>query len=225
MRLAFKAAAAAATVLLLGAAPPTDWRTTTGVAPTGGFTVGNPAAKVQLVEYLSYTCPHCGHFVAESKAALHDGFVRSGAVRVETRSAARDPYDLAAWTLARCGGPARFARLNAAIFAGQEAWIKRGEAYATANTATLGTLPQRARVAVLIARSGLGAIGAQAGVTPAALKACLASDTHMDAVLKMTQAAFAKIPGTPGFEINGRLAENVASWDALEPELRAAGAR
>ena len=216
---------AAAAVLLLGAAPPQDWRTVTGIAPTGGFTVGNPKAKVQLVEYLSYTCSHCGHFVAESRAALHDGLVRQGAVRVETRSAARDPYDLAAWTLARCGGPARFARLNAAIFAAQEAWIKQGEAYAVANTATLDKLPQRARLALLVARSGLGAIGARAGMTPAALKACLANDVHMNAVLKMTQAAFARIPGTPGFEINGQVAQNVASWDALEPRLRAAGAR
>jgi hypothetical protein len=44
-------------------------------------------------------------------------------------------------------------------------------------------------------------------------------------VLKMTQAACARIPGTPGFEINGQVAQNVASWDALEPRLRAAGAR
>lgn len=216
---------AVVTALLIGAAPAKDWRLTTGTAPTGGFTVGNPAAKVKLVEYLSYTCPHCGHFVAESKVALHDGLVRRGVVRVETRSAARDPYDLAAWMVARCGGPKRFAALNAAIFASQGAWMDKGQAYATANLETLKAMPQLAQIAKLIDQTGLGAIGAQAGVTPVAMKACLASDAQLKAVLAMTEAAFKKISGTPGFEIDGVVADNVADWRALEPKLRAVGAR
>jgi protein-disulfide isomerase len=211
--------------MLIGAAPAKDWRQTVGVAPTGGFTVGNPAAKVKLVEYLSYTCPHCGHFVEESKVALHDGLVRRGVVRVETRSAVRDPYDLAAWMVARCGGPRRFAALNAAIFASQAAWMDKGQAYATANLESLKALPQLAQIAKLIEETGLGLIGARAGVTPVAMKACLASDVQLKAVLAMTEGAFKKIPGTPGFEINGVVADNVADWGALEPKLRAAGAR
>jgi hypothetical protein len=218
--------AALAAVLTIAAAPPAkDWRQTAGVAPGGGFTVGNPAAPVKLVEYLSYTCSHCGEFVAASKVPLHDTLVRSGKVQVETRSAARDPYDLAAWLLARCGGPRRFAALNAAIFARQNAWMTRGEAYAQANLATLKAMPQLKQMRAILDNSGLSAIGAASGVGPAQLTACLATDVELSKVLAMTDAAFKKIPGTPGFEINGALADGVASWAALEPKLRAAGAR
>ncbi|MEG8038960.1 hypothetical protein QP166_06215 [Sphingomonas sp. LR60] len=33
-----------------------------------------------------------------------------------------------------------------------------------------------------------------------------------------------KVPGTPAFEINGRLIQNVG-WTQLQPHLRAAGAK
>ena len=214
-----------AATLLLGAAPARDWRLTTGIAPTGGFTVGNPAARVKLVEYLSYTCPHCGHFVAESKAELHDALVRNGTVMVETRSAARDPFDLAAWLLARCGGPRRFTALSSAIFAQQEAWLAKGDSYAKANLPALQAMPQMKQMRVLIDATGLGAIGARHGVTAAQLNACFAKPDDLKSVLAMTDAAFKKISGTPGFEINGTLAAGVSDWATLAPRLRAADVR
>ena len=33
-----------------------DWRTHVVMQPSGAYAIGNPAAKVKLVEYLSYTC-------------------------------------------------------------------------------------------------------------------------------------------------------------------------
>jgi protein-disulfide isomerase len=215
----------AAAVIAIAAAPPQDWRLTTGVAPSGGFTAGNPAARVKLVEYLSYTCSHCGDFVKASKPTLVDTMVRGGSVQIETRSAARDAYDLSAWMVARCGGPKRFMAINSAIFADQAGWIARGEAYAQANLAAVQAMPQLKQLRTIADRSGLTAIGTRAGITPAAMNACFATDTELKRVLAMTDAAFKKIPGTPGFEINGTLADGVASWDALEPKLRAAGAR
>lgn len=221
-RLAMLAAAALA---LVAAAPVKDWRLVTGTAPgSGAFTVGNPAAKVRLVEYLSFTCSHCGDFVLTSKAPLHDGLVRGGSVAVETRSAARDPYDLAAWMVARCGGAARFHRLSSAIFAAQAKWTAAGGAWAQANMAALQAMPQRRQLRTIADRSGLSAIGAAHGVTPARLDQCLATDTELNRVVAMTEAAFAKIPGTPGFEINGKLVD-AHDWASLEPQLRAAGAR
>lgn len=209
---------------LVGAAPARDWRHTVGTATGGGFTVGNPAARVKLVEYLSFTCPHCGHFAAQSAAVLHDAMVRGGSVAVETRSAARDPYDLAAWMVARCGGPRRFHGLSAAIFAAQGSWTAKGSAWALANRATIEPLSRRAQLRMIADRSGLSAIGARAGLTPAALDACFADDARLTAILVMTEAAFARIPGTPAFEINGALVDG-SDWASLEPKLRAAGAR
>jgi len=210
---------------LTAAAPVKDWRTNATVAPSGAFVVGNPAAKVKLVEYLSFTCSHCGEFVHESKAALHDTMVRDGSVQVETRSAARDPYDLAAWLVARCGGPRRFHALASAIFADQDGWTTRGGTWAQANLTALKAMPQLGQLRAIADHSGLSAIGTKAGITAPALNACFASDTDMKKVLAMTDVAFSKIPGTPGFEVNGTLAPDTFNWATLEPKLRAAGAR
>lgn len=218
-------ALAAAVLATAAIAQTKDWRASTGTAPTtNGFTIGNPAAKVKLVEYLSFTCGHCGHFFSDAKAPLHDAMVRNGSVQVETRAAIRDPFDLAAWNVARCGGPARFTALAGAIFAKQDDWMAKGQAYARANLDALKALPQPQQISTIADQSGLSAIGQANGVTPAALKACFANDAQMKSLVAMTEAAFTRISGTPSFEINGQLVEG-HDWHVLEPKLRAAGAR
>ncbi|MEA3079375.1 MAG: hypothetical protein QOF05_783, partial [Sphingomonadales bacterium] len=42
--------------------PKVDWARTVVATPEGGFRMGNPSAKVKLVEYGSLACPHCRHF-------------------------------------------------------------------------------------------------------------------------------------------------------------------
>src|SRR3546814_10610065 len=45
--------------LLTAAAPPAaPWSATIGESGIGAYRVGNPQAKVKLVQYFSYTCPH-----------------------------------------------------------------------------------------------------------------------------------------------------------------------
>ena len=44
------------------AKPRTDWARTVVATGAGGFRMGNPAAKVKLLEYGSLACPHCRHF-------------------------------------------------------------------------------------------------------------------------------------------------------------------
>ncbi len=221
----FVIALAAAVLATAAIAQTRDWRRTTGTAPaTSGFTIGNPAAKVKLVEYLSFTCDHCGHFFSDAKVPLHDAMVRNGSVQVETRAAVRDPYDLAAWSVARCGGPARFGALAGAIFAKQGEWMAKGQTYARANIDALKAQPQPQQIRTIAEQSGLSAIGQANGLTPVALNACFANDAQLKSLIAMTEAAFARISGTPSFEINGQVVDG-HDWHVLEPKLRAAGAR
>ena len=88
------------------AAPAKDWSRTVTLTKEGAHLIGNPAAKTRLVEYVSYTCPHCAHFVAEGTTPLKAGWVAKGLVAVEVRHLVRDRYDLVAALLARCGGAA-----------------------------------------------------------------------------------------------------------------------
>ena len=217
----------AAAVLATAAAPQSakDWRATASLSPTGSVLVGNPAAKVKLVEYLSFTCSHCAEFAHDSKAPLHDSLARRGVVRVETRAAVRDGFDLAAWSVARCAPVAQFSGLSGEIFAGQATWGERGNTWLQANSATMRSLPLPRQIRAFADGAGLTAIGARHGLTAAAFDRCLANPATGRQLDAMTKAAFARIPGTPGFEINGKLVDGVAAWSALQPALAAAGAQ
>ncbi|MFL9840011.1 thioredoxin domain-containing protein [Sphingomonas sp. ST-64] len=205
-------------------APARDWRTYVVQAPSGAFLIGNPAAKVKLIEYLSYTCPHCAHFVEESKASLHDDLVKRGQVRVEFRHAIRDPLDMTAALLARCSGPRAFAGTSEALFATQSTWYQQGAQWWQANIGTIEGQPPLARFKALANGSGLAQMMRKRGMTTARINQCFATPTDLDKLTAMTDAAWKTISGTPSFMINGK-AGGGGHWQTLEPELRAAGAR
>ena len=98
---------AAAAVLLSGQTRVrADWDTV--VAETDlGHRVGNPDAKVKLVEFFSYTCPHCAEFAQQGEGAIKLGYVIPGTINVEYRHLIRDPVDLTVGMLVNCSAPAR----------------------------------------------------------------------------------------------------------------------
>ena len=202
-----------------------DWTAHVTQTPAGAYIIGNPAARVKLVEYVSYTCPHCGDFAVKSAPVLKDKMVRSGSTSVEIRHFIRDRLDLAAALIARCGGAAKFAGLNQTIFAEQKTWLARGMEFEQANGQRIGTYPMAAQMRALADGAGLTAIGKAAGLSDAQLGACLADRAAADRIVAITTAAPDTIEGTPGFFINGKQAQGVFTWEALQPLLRAAGAR
>lgn len=201
-----------------------DWRATVTKSANGSYVIGNPNAKVKLVEYVSYTCPHCGHFIAESAAGLRGQMVKSGSTSVELRNAVRDRLDLTAALLARCTGQRRFFETTDAMFAAQEDWVTRGSRFEATNAARLATRPQPAQLQALADGSGLSDIVRSRGMTDATIAACLANDAEMAVVVKNTDASWAKIHGTPAFEVNGKTVDTT-EWAVLEKSLRAVGAK
>lgn len=204
--------------------PGGDWRGTVVKLPSGAYAIGNPAAKVKLVEYLSYTCPHCAHFVAESKGPLHDDLVRRGAVRVEFRHAVRDPLDMAAALLARCAGPRGFMGASEAIFAAQASWYAQGAQWWQTNGETAKSQPALTRLKALASASGLSRLMRGRGMTAAAVDRCFATSVDLNTLETITKASWAAIRGTPSFVVNGQAA-GASDWANLELKLRAAGAR
>ncbi|MFV0624231.1 DsbA family protein [Sphingomonas sp. ac-8] len=198
-----------------------DWRTAAVKTPSGAYQIGNPKAKVTLVEYVSYTCPHCGHFEEESKAPLHDGLVRNGQVRVEVRSFVRDPLDLASALLARCGGAARFARQHALIFANQKALLDKAVAFQGQPDAFKGATTLEARLRRMAAGSGLAALMQRSGLSAQQVDRCLVDPAARQELIALTESMQGRIQATPSFEIDGNLlAAN--SWPEVEPPLREA---
>jgi protein-disulfide isomerase len=183
----------------------------------GAFVLGNPAAKTRLVEYVSYTCDHCAHFAGESSAPLK-ARVAKGGTAVEIRHALRDPIDLAAALLARCTGPTRFFATHDKLFATQGQWFGQGVRYARANQDALEKAAPTERLKLLARGAGLPAV---VGLSPAQANTCIADMAGHKPVLAMTDEAWRtrSIPGTPYFLVNGKGADGVTSWAALEPRL------
>lgn len=201
-----------------------NWGARVGALPGGSYVFGNPAAKAKLVEYLSYTCPHCAHFVEEASATLRRDYLASGTTSVEVRHALRDPMDLTAALLARCDGPGRFLGHSEAIFAAQSSWFAKGVAFHSANAERLKGLPISQTLAEYAKGTGLDALMRGRGLAQARIDACLADKKQQDLLAGMAQEAWSqrKIPGTPAFLINGTLVPQTNDWAALKPKLDAA---
>lgn len=210
---------------LLAAASPMAWDKTVRATSNGAYVMGNPAAKTKLVEYLSYTCGHCAHFVGESNVALKAGYVARGTVNVELRNAVRDRFDFAAALLARCGGPSRFFGNSDAIMAKQEVWLGKANAFAQANGTKLDTMPPNEGLKLIARGLGLDVIMKARGFSVQQIDACLTSKADQDRIVAMTKEAWnvRKITGTPSFLINGELVDGT-SWAVVEPRLKAASA-
>jgi len=200
----------------------TDWSNTVTISPGGAFVLGNPKAR-RLVEYVSYTCPHCAHFVEEASGPLKAGWVKRGTIGIEVRNAIRDPYDLTAAVLARCGGAARFFGDHEAIFANQALWMEQVQAYEPTRTAR----PEKNASAQLLAianATGLSAFMAKRGLPVARQRICLADKKTLDLLAAMADDAWRtkEIGGTPSFSLDGKLLAEVHDWAGLNAMLTAA---
>ena len=202
------------------AAPARNWANMVTLSKEGAYVIGNPAAKTRLVEYVSYTCPHCAHFVAEGTAPLKAGWVSKGLIAVEIRNLVRDRYDFTAALLARCGGAEKFPSNHEALFAAQSDWIAKAQAYESQPS----TLPADAKPAAVMSeiadKTGMIALMAKRGVTPTQSRVCLADQKAFDLVMAMTKRGLEQyqVKGTPSFLLNGRLTD-VYDWAGLQPLL------
>ncbi len=189
----------------------------------GGYVLGNPQAKVRLVEYMSYTCPHCAHFTNEGAAPLKRDFVRGGAIAYEVRNAVRDPFDLTAALLARCGGPSRFFGNMEAIFAGQTSWMSKAQKLDTAAVAKVGKTAPEMATKMVAQGVGLTAIMRGRGLSIAQINRCLSDKAAQAKIIAMTTDAWdmRKIPGTPAFFINDAVVDGTNTYAQLEPKLKA----
>lgn len=209
-------------------APPAGatWTETVTRTPELGYLMGNPKAPIKVIEYGSLTCPHCAEFSKTASAELRDRFVASGRVSFEFRNFVRDPIDLTAATLTRCGAPESFFALTEQAFDYQpEMFRKAQEAGEAAFTASVNQPP--AKRAEAIARiTGLDAFFAARGISRGQAAACLADARTVEALAKATQDQGEQfdITGTPTILINGEKT-GLTGWPEVRARLEGLGAR
>jgi protein-disulfide isomerase len=192
--------------------------------PQGGFLMGNPNAAVKVVEFASMTCPHCGHFAEQGAPQLVNNYVKTGKVSYEFRNFVRDPYDLTASLVARCGGAKSFFTLTHSLFADQAKWIAKLQAVPQGQAEALQKMTPPQQMKTIAGWAGFTQWAAQRGLPPAKLNACLANEQEINKLVQMNSEAISSynVPGTPAFLINGSLADDTAAWEALEPKLKKA---
>ena len=84
---------------------PGNWQTT--IARTDrGHLIGDPKADTKLVEFISYTCPHCADFAARGEPALELVLLMPGKISLEVRPVIRNALDITISLLVQCGDPA-----------------------------------------------------------------------------------------------------------------------
>lgn len=162
------------------------------------MSLGNPKAKVQVIEYASLSCPHCAHFNETIFAPFKTKWVDTGKVRYTLKEMLTPPQQVAAagFLMARCAGPAKYFKVVDEVFRSQPRW-------------------ENGKIKAVFLE-----IGAANGVTEAQFNACLTDQKAQDALNARAQRA-SQVDGvnsTPTLFINGKqidpLPQSPAEMDA-----------
>jgi len=201
-----------------------QWSDVVVVTEKGGYLMGNPNAKVQLAEFGSYTCPHCGEF-AEKSADDIQKMVNTGKLSYEFRPFVRDPIDMTMTLIAGCAGPETYFPFSHQLFANQTALFQTIQGKGDAAYSQAMGLPPKDRFLGLAELGGLIDFAKQRGIPEDKLKQCLADGKKAEAIAAQVQEATSSynITGTPTLLLNDKVVENTATWEQLKPRLTEAG--
>ena len=168
------------------------------------MTLGNPKAKVVLIEYAAPRCPHCAHFNEATFPPLKTNYIDTGKVFYVFRVLPLGAGDGVAEKLARCLPRDKYFPFMDRLFRNQREWNDE--------------------FGVTDVRGGLLKQTSAFGMSEAQFDACLAN-TKQDAIInKVAQDGVDRygINSTPSIVINGVLTPNVAEYAALKVALDAA---
>lgn len=157
--------------------------------------LGNPDAPVTVIEYASYTCPHCATFHTGAYKQLKSDYIDTGKINFIYREVYFDRFGLWASAIARCAGtPASFFGVTDLLYSGQSEWARAG-----------GGDP--AQIA-----DELRKIGRLAGLSGDTIETCLTDADNLRTLVAWYQqnAAEDGINSTPSFVINGTKYNNMA---------------
>lgn len=209
-----------------GAAAPAGkkWSEMVATTPEGGFVMGNPDAPVKLLEFGSFTCPHCREF-GEASATDRVAMVDTGKLSFEYRPFVRDPLDMTMALIARCNGPEAFFPLSEQMFAAQNEILTKAQGLGDTLLAGAANKPLGERFAALAGPLGLIDFAKQRGLPEAKAKQCLSDIATVEKLVKQVQTDTEKfkLQGTPTLILNGTEIEGGANWETTRAKLREAG--
>lgn len=198
-----------------------NWLNTASVTPQGNHVLGNPAAPVRLVQFVSYTCPHCATFETQSEGELKLGMIATGKGAVEVRNFVRDPVDMTVALITNCATPIRFFALHTAFMRNQSKWTAPLSAVSPAQQQRWTTGPFASRTRAIASDLKLYDFMASRGMDRATMDRCLANEALANRLAAATDTAVEKlgVPGTPSFMLDDVLLAGTHDWQSLRPQL------
>jgi protein-disulfide isomerase len=163
------------------------------VLPTD-HVLGDPKAPVTIIEYASLTCSHCAHFHTQILPDLKKKWIDTGKVKLVYRDFPLDQVAVKAAQIAECAGKDKYFGVLDIIFRGQPQWATSAD--------PIAELAKPLRIA------GLG---------EAEIKACLANDAMMNAVLNDYRSGDTLgVNSTPTLFIGGQLYRGSRSVEDID---------
>ena len=159
------------------------------------FSLGDPNAPVKIVEYASFTCPHCANFHTTVFKPLKADYIDTGKIRFVFREVYFDRYGLWASMMARCGGDMKYFAISGMLFEDMGKWAETNDP--------------------AVAIENIKTIGRAAGIDAAQLETCLKDQKFAEAMIAKFEknAAEDKVEGTPTLIINGEKHPNMSYAD------------
>lgn len=154
---------------------------------------GDPEAAVEVIEYASFTCPHCASFHANQYKALKENYIDTGRIKFIYREVYFDRPGLWASMIARCANDADFFfAFSELLYSEQRAWLASGDP------------------GIII--EDLRKLAKTAGMDDATLDACLSDGPKAEALFTWYQENAERdgINSTPSFMIDGAKYSNMA---------------
>jgi len=180
------------TALVTGAeAQGADAATDADFAMVPDMIKGDADAPVTVVEYASFTCPHCATFHLTVLPRLQAEYIDTGKVRFISREVYFDRYGLWAAMLARCGGQERYYPMLDLIYENQREWAGSNDPAVVADN--------------------LRRLGRRTGLSTDEIDACLQDGDMARAMVAVYQhhATQDQVQATPSFIINGEKHSNM----------------
>ena len=176
-----------------------------GAATDEAMTMGKADAPVQLEEYASTTCSHCGRFATEVFPAFKAKYIDTGKVKYTFHEFLTPPEAVAAAgvLVARCAGKDKYFSVIDALFHSQEEMYRTGDA-----------------------RGTLLKVAQSAGMTEAQFNACVQNEDAAKALNARVEKAQKdrNISSTPTFFLNGKkLKEGEMTMEELDAAVAGAG--
>lgn len=157
--------------------------------------IGDVNAPVTMIEYASFTCPHCANFHKDILPQIKKDFVDTGKVKFVFRDFPFERVGATAAMLSRCVDEKRYYGFSSLLMKQQDQWAHSDNPM-----------------------GGLFKLAKLAGLSQAKIDACLTNEKMLDRIIMVRKEAMDKhgFNSTPSFLVNGEKMVGSSAYETFK---------